>query len=194
MEKLVEQVAIGRVDLYAIGTSLNCILGGLNIVLDVFLNFINGKGLGNRCVRVVGALGDIRGTDIRETTGIQIGLESSSTESPELDIDIGLVGMNGVKNLLPGINLVLSPNTRSKGVTRSGFRDEGSFSDDESTRTRRSLGVVKGMKISNSVVGGSHSGKRSHGDTVLEVHATNLDVLKKIHRHYAVEDVFKRNN
>lgn len=60
------------------------------------------------------------------------------------------------------------------------------FSNDKSIWAGRALGVVEDVKIRNSVVGHPHPGERSHGDTVLEFHTTNLNGLKKIFKHFVM--------
>ena len=162
--ELIDQVAVCTVDLNSVETSaLDGVLGCIGVVLDEDLDLILGEraGLG----RVV-AHGKVGGRAEIVAILLENGRVGGTAKSPQLHVDNTTLGVNGVNDFLPGLDLGIGVDSRDVVVAASASGDGSGLGDQESSRHASTLRVVfldKGKL--NVVIVGAETGQGSHSQT-----------------------------
>jgi len=180
LQELVDQVAIGAVDLNSIEASLDGVLRRLLVVSNELPDLLLGHG----SRRSTALEGDIaRAQDPRLVP--QLLLQDSgvrrSAQTPQLTEDKRALGMDVVGDLLPLSNLRRAVDARGMGVAAGLRRDEGAFADQQSAGRGTALRVVVGDEREGNVRGiGAEAGQRSEDNAVLDLETADAQGLEEL--------------
>lgn len=137
--ELVDQIAVGAVDLDTVEASFDGVLGGLSVVSDEAPDLLLRQSSRGR--RVV-AHGDSTAGDQLVTIRLEVVSAGGPAQSPELNVDKRALGVHCICDLLPRRNLLLAVDSGNVGVSSIAGRDEGSLGDDQSSGHRGALFIV----------------------------------------------------
>jgi len=162
LRKLINEVAVGTVDLHAIETSLLDSVGSSGgVCLDVLLNLVlsqrtrSGSTLSNRNIR--------RRNQIPRARRALILLIRHTPQSPKLQPQETALLVDSVRDLLPSGDLLVGEDLRDVGVAAGGLVDDGCFGDEEGAGDAGALGVVfLDHGEGDVVVVGAEAGERGH--------------------------------
>lgn len=187
--ELVDQVAVGGVDLHAVKAALlDGVLGRGGVVVDGGQDLLLGQGTrgGTALVHGDGAGADIVVLVVERVVGERaagadgVGVRGT-TQVPELDVGLAALGVDGIVDLLPCGQLGLGPQAGDVGVATGLGGDIGGLGDDEGSGDDGTLGVILCHDIGGHMVrSGSETGQRCHHDAVVELSRAHLERLEEL--------------
>jgi hypothetical protein len=187
LQKLLDQVAVGSVNLDAVEAGSKRILRRLPIGVD---NAGNLRRLerARRLVRHRLAVGGPgfqvcdryrRRRDRQRAARLERGMRHAP-DMPELQKNDSAPGVNGVDHLAPARDLLLGIDAGHTGAAEPGFHHRRRFGDQQPAR-RRALRVILGVQRSRRERGfcRPHPRQRRQRETVLELIGTDLEPRKQ---------------
>src|SRR3981189_1614273 len=142
LQKLLDQIAVGAMDLDAIESGVERVARSLPEAVDHTSDFTGlertrrliGRGLSISRHRLQRRRNRYRGRRNRQHTArLKRGMRNPS-DLPELRKDQSPLGMNGIDGTAPAVDLLLRIDARGAGAAMSGRCHGGSFRDDQSSR------------------------------------------------------------
>ena len=190
LQELVDQVAVGRVDLHAVEAGAPGVLGALAVGGDDAGQLVQGQ----RTRRHVGALrahqADLAGRRDRAGRDRKPALEKDrvgdAADMPELRDDAPAGGMHRLGHAAPALDLRLAPQPRRVGIAHALRRDRGRFAQDQAEAGALRI-VARHQRIGHPV-GADRTGprQRRHHDAVGQMQITELQRGEKGLGHDAV--------
>lgn len=177
LQELVDEVAVCAVDLDAVEPGGDGVARRAGVVTHELLDFGRREFVRHGVFRVQGRRG--RGDD-----GDPLGLGAlgvrGAPQGPELEVDVGALGVDGRGDALPRLELGVVVDPRNVGIPSRAVRDVGRFADQEGPWDRGALGVVCLHEREGHVaVVGAEPGQGSHDQAVLEGHGPDFERLKE---------------
>ncbi|MNY04792.1 hypothetical protein D3C86_1374880 [compost metagenome] len=183
-QELIQQITVGRVNLYAIKTSAFGIFGGTLVLLDDSRDFIGFESPRhrhrNKTIHGIGiAFGlDGGGSDRRGAIWLQLHA-GKPAHMPKLADDLAASGVHCVGRFFPTSDLFIAPDAWCRSVAASLSGNIGCFSYDQ-TRTGP-LGVVLGVQfIGNAIFGIAAACDGRHYDAVGKFHRPHSDGSEQV--------------
>ena len=169
VQELIDEVAVGTVDLHPVEARLDGIGGGLGVILDQPGDLGFGQGAGHLVDQVAHArhsafMGDGGGGQYLGIVEEGVG---ETAHVPQLGEDLAAVGVHGAGYLLPSFDLLGAVEPRRVGVALAVRTDDGGFGDDEADVG--AAAVVGGHLFGWHQSRARHAaGEGSHHETVRE--------------------------
>ncbi len=187
LQELLDQIAVGAVNLDAVETGGKRVLRRLPIGVDNQRDFRRLEGarcfIGHRlAVRRPGfQVSDRhrRWRDRQHAARLERGMRDAP-DMPELQEDDSAPGMDGVDHLTPARDLLLGVDAGHAGAAEAGFHDRRGFGDQQSAR-RRALGVIFRVQRPRRErrLGRPHPRQRRQRETMLELIGADLERRKQ---------------
>jgi hypothetical protein len=178
LEKLVEQVAIGPVELDSIKASRECIFGSSPVLGHNSGNFIELKGARShkRLFRANQAHVSIRSDGARGNgkSAIQINRVRDTTDMPQLQKDSPSRLVDGFGHTFPARDLFFRPDARSIRISDAHWRDGSRFGNNQAGAGALPV-IFPHQIIGNATFAGAAAGQWSHDYAVGEVPSTDPD-------------------
>ena len=118
VQELIDEVAVGTVDLHTIEARLDGVGGGLGVILDQLDDFCHRQGAGHLICQLAHARHRALETD--GGRGQHLGLMEEgvgeAAHVPELGEDLAPLGVYGIGHLLPSCNLLGAVDARGIGI------------------------------------------------------------------------------
>ena len=186
-QELLDQVAVGRVDLHAVKAGVHRAAGGMAVVGHDAGNFFRGqrprrRDIGKAAFDVGLGLGSPRaGRHRRGAIGQQRAVRDAA-HMPELDDDLAAFGMHGVGDLPPRGHLLGAVDARGVQVALRHRADLAGFGDDEPGAGGRvgPLAVVLDHQLGGHAAGArAVARQRGHHQAVVQGDVAHLKGRKK---------------
>lgn len=176
--ELVDEVAVGAVDLDAIAAGVDDVARGLAELGNLLPDVVLGEGLGR--TRTALHL-EVAAARVLEAAAAQVLGVRGAAEIPQLLEHEAAAGVHGRVDALPPGNLLRGPHAGEVGGAFSRAGDARGLADDEGAGSRGPIGVVLGHDVERGVVVAvAEACKRSHGETLLEGHVAHLERLPEL--------------
>ena len=176
LQKLVEEVAVGAMDLNAIEAGALRVFGGAAELLDDQRDLARFEGARSDEGLLRADEGDVAGGD-RELAVEEEGI-GDAADVPDLLEDAAAVSVDGGGDGLPGFHLLLRPDAGDLRVADGHGADGGAFGDDEASGGALSV-VLHHDGRGDIVRGAAQAGKRRHDDAAGEIEVAYLDGVEK---------------
>ena len=183
LQELLDQIAIGTVNLDAVETGLERVLRGLPVGIDHAWNLgcfkcarrLVGHGLAVRRSRLQIGNRHCRRRNRQHAARLERGMRDAP-DMPELQKNDSALGMNGVDHLAPACDLLLGVDAGHAGAAEACFHHRRGFGDQQPAR-RRALRVILGVQRPRRERGlrRPHPRQRRHRETVLELIGADLE-------------------
>ena len=177
LEKLIDQVAVGTVDLHAVESGVHGVARGAAIVLDDRGNLVEAQrpGLGDVSESAFDeglGVGTDRGRRHRHLALGQQAQVRDAAHVPQLEHHASAGGMHCVRDLAPAGDLLRRMNSRRAQIALAQGTDLGRFADDQAGAG--ALRIVGGMQVGGNIaVRGAVARQRRHRDAVGEPQGTD---------------------
>ena len=182
-EELVEEVAVGIMDLDAVEPGLLGQAGAADVFGDDARDLFDAQGAGRDVIghglagpdlalRLDGGRGDGQ-LAVRLVIRVR-----DAADVPELQEDPTALGVHGSRDLLPTCDLFVGVDARGVRIAMAAGRDRGGLSDDQARAG--ALGVIFRHQVRRDIRAlGATTGQRRHQDTVRQRQGTDLEGSEK---------------
>ena len=156
VQELVDEVAVGTVDLHPVKARLDGVGGGLGVILDQLGNVALAQGAGHLIHQFAHArhcafMGDRRRCQHLALMEEGVG---ETTHVPQLGEDLAPLGVHGLGDLFPACDLLRAVDAGGVGIALAVRANDGGFGDDEAD--------VGAAAIVGSHLRGRHQSRARH--------------------------------
>jgi hypothetical protein len=186
-QELIEQIAIGAVDLDPVETGGHRVTRGVYVVADQARNFVESQRAGLDIILLafdrVGITRRFRGGRGDRLRAAQKVRMDKAAHMPQLQDDTAIGLMNRIGNGLPCLDLLGRPDTGGSGPPRSLLTDAGRLGDNQACTS--ALRIIFGLERADRHMHAlaSPTRQRGHQDTVRGVDRAQSDGIEKAGRH-----------
>ena len=193
-QKLINQIAVGAVELNPIETRRLGVFCGVAIIFDHAGNFRHTQCMG-LLVRLASRwrMGMIRRSRCRSRNARlaaeEIGMNQPA-HMPQLQDDPAASGVHCCGHQLPACNLRIGPDPRSRRPAKSFYADPGCFTDDQPGPGALAV-IVRHHRSGDETGIGAPAGQWGHHDAIGRVNRAKLDRLEQFFVHAGLSLQFR---